>query len=229
MRTLRSLPHRGLKLGLFLLMLTPASAPAEDLYFVTIYGAQRPIINQPRYTHTWVTLVHLCGAGCDPRTYRAESFTISWLSADLNVDPKKLKAQPGRNLTLQETLDWCAQNRMEVAQFGPYQCQPELYERMLLRWERLERGDMRYRASDLLNGRGDEVCNCIYAVLDIDGRDRVFRPVTLGFGQRGSAFVARRLSQFMIDDGRKHLWVNEMIGRENYPEIRRGVGGLLAP
>jgi hypothetical protein len=207
-----------------LLLLAPSAAVADDLYFITVYGAQRRPINQPRYTHTWVNLVHLNGCGPDVRSYRVEMFTISWLPADLEVKPAKLHTEPGRNLTHQETIAWCADNCMEIAQFGPYQICPTLYELMLIRYGKLASGTIQYRASDLLNLRKgiDEVCNCIYAVLDFEERDPAIRPITLGFGYKASAFVSRRLQPYYVNDGETYPWVSEMVGVSTYPVVRVG-------
>ena len=208
---------------------SPASAQAEEYYFTTIYGAQRPILNQPRYTHTWAGFVKLSGEGCDLRTYQAEFFTISWLAESLEVNPRRFRAEPGINLTQTKTEEWCEQNRMEIAQFGPYQIKPELYTLALQRWQQLERREMQYHASDLLNSsRSGAICNCIYSVLDIDGRDPTFRFVTLGFGYKGSAFVDRRYSKWIIDRDKNFLWVNERVGIQNYPPVRMGLAALLA-
>jgi hypothetical protein len=206
----------------------PVEAPAADLYFMTVYGAQRPIINRPKYTHTWATFIRLSGEGTDPRTYQAQAFTISWLPRTLEVRPLDLRAEPGINLNLQDTIAWCDKNRMEIAQFGPYQITPDLWLRAFRRLDRLESGELQYRASDLINApRFQEACNCIYAVLDNDNRDPAFRPVTLGFGDIGSAFVARRLAASIIDRRRIHPWVSEMIGVRNYETP--GLAVLLGP
>ncbi len=206
----------------------PADAPAADLYFMTVYGAQRPVINRPKYTHTWATFIRLSGEGDDPRRYRAQAFTISWLPRTLEVRPLDLRAEPGINLNLQDTIAWCDKNRMDIAQFGPYQIEPELWLRAFRRFDRLERGELQYRASDLINApRFQEACNCIYAVLDNDNRDPAFRPVTLGFGDIGSAFVARRLAPSIIDRRSTYPWVSEMIGVRNYEAA--GLAVLLGP
>ena len=201
----------------------PSKSAAEDFYFMTVYGAQRPIINQARYTHTWATFIKLSGCGADLRTYRAESFTISWLPATLEVKPQRLRPEPGINLTLQQTLEQCDKNRMEVAQFGPYQIKPELYALAIRRFDQLERRELTNRASDLFNAkRTEETCNCIYAVLDIDGRDPTFRPVTLGFGDIGSAFVVRILSPYIVDRKQTYPCVTELIGASNYRTLQFG-------
>lgn len=201
-------------------------ARGADLYFMTVYGAQRPVVNQPRYSHTWATFVRLTGNGPDPRRYTAQTITISWLPETLEVRPLELRAEPGVNLTQQQTAAWCEKYRMEIAQFGPYQIEPRLWELAFRRFDRLERGELMYRASDLFsrpNKKHPEVCNCIYAVLDLDGRDPAFRPVTLGFGYIGSAFVTRRLSPYIIDPDRTHPWVAGMSGTDNYPDVRPGL------
>lgn len=202
-------------------LMSPAAAKAEDLYFMTVYGAQRPIINLPQYTHTWATFVRLSGPGPDPRAYTAQAITISWMPATLVIRPLSLRPEKGVNLTLEKTVAWCEESRMEIAQFGPYQIKPELFNLAFRRYAVLESGEMTYLASDLFSAKWlGETTNCIYAVLDIDGRDPAFRPLTLGFGFIGSAFVARRLSQYIVDRNQTHSWVTEMIGAKYYRPVR---------
>jgi hypothetical protein len=207
----------------------PGEAVAGDLYFMTVYGAQRPVINRPRYTHTWATFIRLSGEGNDFRRYRAQSFTISWMPRSLEVRPWDLEPEPGINLNMRDTIAWCDKNRMDIAQLGPYQVDVDLWNLAFHRFDRLERGELMYRASDVINrpGRQPEVSNCVYAVLDLDGRDPAFRPVTLGFGQIGSGFVARRLSPHIIEPRRNYPWVSEMIGVRNYDASR--AAALLGP
>jgi hypothetical protein len=202
----------------FAALAIPGEAAAADYYFMTVYGAQRPIINRPRYAHTWATFIRLSGEGNDLRRYRAQSFTISWMPRTLDVHPLDLQPEPGINLNLRDTIDWCDKNRVEIAQLGPYQVDVDLWNLAFRRFDRLERGELMYRASDIFNrpGRKPEVCNCIYAVLDLDGRNPAFRPVTLGFGNIGSAFVARQLSCHIIEPRRTYPCVSEMIGVRNY-------------
>jgi hypothetical protein len=196
----------------------PNESGATDYYFMTVYGAQRPVINRPRYAHTWATFIKVSGQGHDLRTYRAYSFTISWMPRTLEVNPLDFRAEPGINLTLKDTIAYCDRIRSEISQFGPYQVQPELWNQAFRRFDRLERRELMYRASDILNrpNREPEVTNCIYAVLDMDSRNPAFRPVTLGFGNIGSAFVARQLSCYIIEPRRTYPWVSDMIGVCNY-------------
>ena len=210
-------PDRRVTLLLALALLTiPSQASATDFYFMTVYGAERPVINRPKYSHTWATFIHLKGEGNDLRRYRAHAFTISWVPRTLEVRPLDLRPEPGINLHLQDTLAYCDKNRAEISQFGPYQIQPELWTLAFKRLVHLESGEHQYRAADIINPRTEDVSNCIYAVLDLEHRDPAFRPVTLGFGVIGSAFVARRLSTYMIEPKRTYPWVSEMIGVENY-------------
>jgi hypothetical protein len=202
------------------LLASPPALRAGDVYFMTVYGAQRPVINQPRYTHTWATFIRLSGEGCELRQYTAQAFTISWLPATLKVRPSAIHPEPGVNLTLQKTLEWCAANRMETKQLGPYQISQDLWNLAFRRFDQLESGGMQYRASDLFNaGRSGGVCNCIYSVLDLEGRDPAFRPVTLGFGDLGSWFVARRLTPYIVNRRVTYPWVSDMIGVRNFPQV----------
>ena len=131
-------------LGLVGLGLGPAgpTAAAGDAYFVAVFGAQRPVVKAPRYSHSFAVFAHLAPDG------RLEWFTISWLPCTGRVHPLRLRPEPGRNFTLQETLGLCQQNRMEVACWGPYQAHPDLWQRALWQKERLKGGQVLYKAYD---------------------------------------------------------------------------------
>jgi hypothetical protein len=196
---------------------------AEERYFTTIYSAQRPIINLPQFTHTWVTFVKLTRSHPQEK-YQVETFTISWLPVTLEVRPRKIIGEPGRNLTPRETIDWCHENRMEIRQFGPFEVQSELFELMRERHGQFERGEKKYRASDIIHLTGEEeASNCTYAVVAPVARQQRFRPVTLGFGYIAGAYVMRRYSDYILDDTHAEHWVSELTGVETFRQMRLGL------
>ena len=142
----------GLALG------QPAAAPVcQDVYYVVVFGAQRPGLKAARYSHSFATFVHLAPGG------GLEAFTISWLPRSARVKPLFPVPERGRNFTLQETLQLCQANRTEVACWGPYQVHPDLWHRA--RWQkgRLEGGQVLYKAYDAGSPDG-QVSNCLHAV-----------------------------------------------------------------
>lgn len=209
----------------FLLLIgsTPAALRAEELYFTTVYSAQRPIVNLPKYTHTWATFVKL--TRCKPTDpYKLETFTISWLPVTLKVQPLHIRSEPGINLPLKETIAWCHENEMEIRQFGPFPIKKELYDLEHERWGVFERGERMYRASDIINAPAEETsCNCTYAVAAPVARVQRFRPVTLGFGFIAGAYVMRRFDGYVLDDTKTHPWVSDLLGVENFRQMRLGL------
>jgi hypothetical protein len=94
------------------LALGAGARAGEDMYFAVVFGAQRPLLQLPRYTHSFATFAHLDPAG------RLEAFTISWLPSTAEVRVLRLQPEPGHNYTLAQTLKWCRDNRMQVARVG---------------------------------------------------------------------------------------------------------------
>jgi hypothetical protein len=141
-----------IRIAVLALICCPAASGsfAEERYFVTVYSAQLPTINLPRYAHTWGTFVKLSRED-EHGEYSVEAFTISWLPATLDVRPARLRPEVGVNLTLRETIDYCASKNMEVRQLGPYPIDPELYRIERERYDSLQRGERLYVAGDLMN------------------------------------------------------------------------------
>lgn len=195
---------------------------AEERYFVVVYSAQLRTINLPRYAHTWGTFVKLSRAD-EHGEYSVEIFTISWLPTTLDVRPARLRPEVGVNLTLRETLDYCAGKNMEVRQLGPYPIDPELYRIERERYDSLQRGERLYVAGDLMNTpRRETDCNCIYALAAPVARQQVFRLGTFGFGYLAGTFVKRRFDRYILDDSESCGWVSDLIGVEEFPPIRFG-------
>ncbi len=188
------------------------SAPAcacEGTYYLIVFGAQPPIIKQARRTHSFATFVHVV-PGCP-----VEAFTISWLPVTERVRPLALRPEPGRNYTLAETLEFCAGNGMEVAAWGPYQIQPELWEIALRQKTRLESGQVLYKAFDFGSPEGT-VSNCIHAIsFMVRPPGQTFPYVIVApedWGESGSYWVALTLRPWYVDPCRKHCWIMPLIG-----------------
>src|SRR5260370_1493400 len=112
-------------------LVQPATA-AADCYFVVVFGAERPVIKMPRYSHRFATFVHQFPDG------RLEAFSISWLPQTGKVRPLWPCAEPGRNFNLEETLRLRCAHRLLVACWVPYQIHPDLWQLALWQRSRLD-------------------------------------------------------------------------------------------
>lgn len=199
------------------LLLAVNSAQAGVRYYMLIFGSQtHPKI--PRFTHTFCTIVRVTDAlpGCAGPTI--EPYTISWLPQTLKVRPYRIRPEPGYNLTLEETLNWAAQNRMDVSLWGPYAIEEDFFWRMYNEYARFERGEYLYRAVDPPR-RGDVTADCIHAVTDIDGQDSRLTYLVLGSGDAVTRKFVRILNTRgrLLDPGADVSWLYAALGLDRYP------------
>jgi hypothetical protein len=120
--------------------LMPTDARANERYYITLFGSQRPVINNPNFTHSFALLVKT--VGCDEREQVTETLLISWMPADLKIQAYRLRPEPGANLNLPTTFHWILGTGQRVSQWGPYQIQPDLYVAACQRVGELESGDV---------------------------------------------------------------------------------------
>jgi hypothetical protein len=148
-------------------MVPPAGRAAEHHYLLIFAAQSTPKI--PRLTHTFATIIRVTDGppGC---AAAIEAYTISWLPQTLKVRPYRLHDEPGRNLTLEETLCWAYSNHMHVSEWGPYAIEPDFYGRVYREYLSIMSGRYRYKAIDP-NQRGARTTNCIHAVTDSDSSD----------------------------------------------------------
>jgi hypothetical protein len=217
----------GLLAALTLWSCLPARAStAGDTYFVIVFGSEHPVIKAPRYSHTFATFIHLTP------DRRIEEFTISWLPLNGDIRPLCPAPEVGRNFTLVETLRLSEENGLVVARWGPYQIDPDLWNRAVLQKQRLESGQVLYRAFDGGSPTG-EVSNCQHAVsfMARDPRDR--RTWILVFpaswGQSGSYWVALTLRPWYVEPCRTHDWLIPYLGLNPEAFIQNGLDRNPSP
>ncbi len=219
----RSRHHRFL-LGTFALaaVLSAANtAQAGARYYMIIFGAQtHPKI--PRYTHTFCTIVRIVDPlpGCSD--FRMEAYTISWLPQTMIIHPFRFHAETGHNFTLEETLRWCAQNRMDVSEWGPFAITEDFFCRVYFQFTRFERGEFLYRAID--SPRHDDIrADCIHAVTDIDPYDSRLRYSVLGSGDAVTYKFVRILRRRgrLMDPPENTFWLDAALGLHCYPICHR--------
>ena len=199
------------------LSLFAEEAPAADYYFVVVFGAQRPVVKAARYSHSFATFVHQFPDG------RLEAVTLSWLPQSGKVRPLWPWAEAGRNFPLGETLQLCAANRMEVACWGPYQIHPNLWQLALWQRNRLETGQVLYKAYDSGSPDG-RVSNCLHAIEYMTrppGQPRTQVVVApLNWGESGSYWVTLTLRPWFVEPCRTHDWVLAALGLDPNGLIR---------
>ncbi len=189
--------------------LTLAQPARGDTFFVTVFGAQRPVVKLARYSHTFATFVRVLPNG------GVQQATISWLPAAGDVRPFAVQAEPGRNFSLEETLRWCTERRMVVAAWGPYQIEPRLWDGAVWQKGRLESGQVEYKAFDYGSPEG-RVSNCVHAVEFITRPPGDKVPAVIvapaNWGESGSYWVALALRPWYVAPCQRHPWVLSRIG-----------------
>ena len=76
------------------------------------------------------------------------------MPATLDIRPLSLHIEPGVNLELHETLRYALDTGEHIAQWGPYECRPELYYRTVVQKDFLESGAMGYQCIDTIGEAG---------------------------------------------------------------------------
>jgi hypothetical protein len=188
----------------------PLNCPTAERYYVTLFGGQGDLL-RPRTAHTWATFHHTVLTPDGERVVSED--TISWLPATLNVRPWALRAEPGVNLTLQQTFDFMGSHRRQrVTAWGPYEITAERHTQAMAQKARLESGAIRYHSLGLL-GRRPDVLHCIDGVTQTDPRwERSSNP-SWWFGEVGTAQAARAAvrSGFLLNPTVTHDWlIHEM-------------------
>lgn len=208
--------------ALSVVLLSANTAQAGARCYMIIFGAQtHPKI--PRYTHTFCTIVRVVDPlpGCTDS--RMEVYTISWLPQTMIIHPYRLRAEPGHNWTLEQTLRWCARNRIDVSEWGPFAITEEYFWLVYREYTRFESGEYLYRAIDPPR-RGDVRADCIHAVTDIDPYDSRLTYLVLGSGDAVTFKFVRILRQrgrLMDPPPADAFWVDAALGLHCHPICHR--------
>jgi hypothetical protein len=200
------------------------SGPVEggERYFLMVFGSQSTP-KSPRFSHCFGTILRVADPGPGGTPVLEDSFTISWMPATLEIRPLALRAEPGVNLGLKETLDWACSHCQRVSQWGPYEIQPCAYQRILKNFGRIEKGEYLYKAIDVCR-RWHGTSSCIHA-LSGAGTEEGWSPLPLVlYGEDASRCIVRRcLKQGDIIDARtgQFAWLNGALGLDCFPIIHR--------
>jgi hypothetical protein len=213
-----------------LLLLCAGFARGEDKFYAIIFGEQDGK-NRCCEAHSFATFVQVRLEVLGPKV--VDRATISWLPAAGRVRLLK-RAEPGRNYTLEESLAMVKPGH-NLAQWGPFEIQEELFHRAKKQAALLSSGGVLYKAMDRRARSAGIAVNCEHAIADIGLRpgESLIRTGT-AHGHYGSYLVATHLRSWMIEPGVAHEWVNRSLGLGQYAIAKggwdyQGPGRLEAP
>jgi hypothetical protein len=210
--------------GAALVILTSAGgAQAGEAYYLLMFGSQQ-IPTNPNYSHSWATFVRASWEGDAPCPINPtlEAHTISWLPASMVIRVWALCPECGANFELHATMNHALDNGERISMWGPYEIEPDLYDRAMRQIAHLSSGQVRYKANDTAYP-SDRVSNCIHAVSSIAGGFRLRVP-SPGWGQTASFAILLRLRPWIINRDEVHSWVGSALGLDQYPIIYRDWG-----
>jgi hypothetical protein len=196
----------------------PSEAPPPacgERYYVILFGGMAKWW-RPKTAHTWATFVRSQPA--PDGTTRIDSFTISWLPADLNVRPWAVRAVQGMNVPLHQTLEIMCTGQSSISLWGPYEIHRERYSRAAEYKQLLDSGAILYR---VLDGAplGIPANHCVRAVTF--GDPELHRATTpqLWFGELITRKVAFGMleSGMLVDPSTKHDWLIPALGIDPHP------------
>jgi hypothetical protein len=164
------------------------------------------------------------GAGAGKETI-LEHHTISWLPATLVIRPLHFRTEPGVNLGLHDTMTYALRNEERISEWGPYECRPRFFHRFLVQKNFLESGAVGYQCVDNVgeSARTGNGCACIHAITDMDPLFSRANYPLIWYGEDASANIVGRLHErgSLLQPEVPHDWLNEALGLNAYPIIRR--------
>ena len=174
----------------------------QPRYYLCVFAYDN-VPQRAQLSHTFATFIKHDGTSW-------EAHTISWMPQSKVIQVARCQGEPGVNMDLDSTLKFAQSISARVHEWGPYQIQPELYERAVRQSEKLAHGRIGYKALDAA-WRPGVASNCIHAVCDID-TDNGFLTVDGAYGKQASACVVEHLSRWMIPTSRDLSWINGKLG-----------------
>jgi hypothetical protein len=191
----------------------PESSPSPAVvacdparYYILLFGGLAV-----ETAHTWATWVKVTPQ--PDGSQHLESFTISWLPKTLKVRPWAVHPEPGRNLTLDETLDYMKTGSHDLSLWGPYEIRGRWYEQAAAYKATLDSGAVRFRTLDRGEKRPD-VNHCVHAVAKTDLALMADVQPVLWYGEP----ITRKLAESMVrvgvvaDPHTTHDWIVSALG-----------------
>lgn len=192
-----------------------ARPAVDDSYYMVIFSEQPHGGANPWVSHTFATFIRAGSTGAGRRT-ALEVHTISWLAATGNIRLFRT-AEPGRNFSLRYSLERALAPGLRISRWGPYRIEPELYHRALIQIDRLESGQVLWKALD----RDQRLCafNCFHAIADLDS-DRGLLRTGCAWGDHATWLVVQHLTRWIIEpEPDESVW--SLLGLDDYPIVPR--------
>ncbi len=218
-------------LGMLGILVPAASAEcgctSSSRYYFTLFGGQG-VPFRARTAHTWA--IYAKTTPMVNGSTGVESFTISWLPADANVQPLRFRSVIGRNWTSDETLAIMARKNSAISMWGPYEVTPEQYETALVQYDYLNSGQARFRSVDSFNVNTRTV-NCVHAVTHASPVTKKYIQPVIRVGEPGTS----RLARLYLRGGawpnypESADWLIPVLGLDTYPHLTRRLPGEAIP
>jgi len=203
--------------------LSSLPVPPNERYYLMLFGSHN-LIHQPKYSHTWATLVK---STCVPNAAEPvlEEHTISWLPVTKKIRPLSREVEPGANFGLHDTIQYVLDNKEKVVMWGPYEVSYPFSIRFLTQKAFLDSGAVGYQCNDVIGeaARYGNGCDCIHAISDMDPvYPRGRYPLAL-YGVPATSDLVRRFmhSPIFINPRMKHDWILCRLQLDQYPLRRR--------
>lgn len=198
-------------------------ADGGERHYLTLFGAQS-VPYRIRYTHTWAVFTRTAVTPTGEAVL--ESHAISWMPATFKVRPFAVRTEPGVNLTLAESFGFVDSFAGRTSVWGPFEIDADHFDRLKARKDRLESGEIRYRATGAFTREGS-ISNCgqsFARAAPVVG-ERYLQP-TPSAGENGTSRLALRYLRagVLADGGKTHPWLLPMIGADGRPVTARQPG-----
>jgi len=188
----------------------------HDRYFIIPFAYQNED-NDPEFSHSFLSVIRVLGDSRQPRLTAGlksgrfknrefEAFTISWLPRDFMTNPhlcvfkgvgsrvipekNDCPISPGRNFSLEETIQLAVNDKSALAMWGPYEITRQAFDLAVKRKRLLDKGTITYRADDRLYRKDRVAINCFHAMAGLD--ELYLTAAFSGRGSRCGVLMARR-------------------------------------
>jgi hypothetical protein len=197
-------------------------AAANERFYIVVFASQT-FLRRPAFSHTWATIVR--AVDCPGQSPELEVHTISWLPATLVIHPLNLTVEPGVNLDLHETIKYAKDNGERVSMWGPYECRPRVFRRILIQKAFIESGRVGYQCDDNCGEAahtGDGCC-CIHAITDADPKYGRENYPLIWFGDSASEHIVNGLHErgALLHPESEDDWLIDALGLKAYRIVRR--------
>ena len=209
--------------------------PPDERFYLLVFSSQS-VPKQAKYTHSWATVVRVrhptsggqggcqeCDGGGTPEILAVD--TISWMPADLEIDPLKFEVEPGVNLNLDQSLQHAVDTDQRITLWGgAFEIWHGLYHRFQVQKAFMESGQVGYQCIDSFGeARDGSGCGCIHAITDMDPRyDRGRYPLAF-YGDAASRNILREImhAPVIIKPRTTHNWLIPALGLDQWPVRQR--------